>query len=59
LVGKPDKKRPLGRPGSGQEDNIKIHLKKIENVKMGTEFSAHNKGQWQILAIKAIALRVP
>jgi hypothetical protein len=26
LVGKPDKKRLLGRSGSGQEDNIKIHL---------------------------------
>jgi hypothetical protein len=27
LVGKPQRKRPLGRPRRRLEDNIKIHLK--------------------------------
>jgi hypothetical protein len=29
LVGKPEGKRPLGRPGHTWEDNIKIDLRKI------------------------------
>jgi hypothetical protein len=30
LVGKPEGKRPLGRPRHGWEDNIKIDLKETE-----------------------------
>jgi hypothetical protein len=30
LVGKPDGKRPLGRPKHRQEDNIKIELQEVE-----------------------------
>jgi hypothetical protein len=30
LVGKPEGKRPLGRPSGGWVDNIKINLRKIE-----------------------------
>jgi hypothetical protein len=29
LVGKPEGKRPLGRPGRRREDNIKIDLQEI------------------------------
>jgi hypothetical protein len=29
LVGKPEGKRPLGRPRSRWVDNIKIHLKEV------------------------------
>jgi len=29
LVGKPKRKRPLGRPRSGWEDNIKMYLREI------------------------------
>jgi hypothetical protein len=29
LVGKPEGKRPLGRPGHGLEDNIKMDLREI------------------------------
>jgi hypothetical protein len=29
LVGKPEGKRPLGRPGSRWEDNIKIELQEV------------------------------
>jgi hypothetical protein len=30
LVGRPEGKRPLGRPGHTWEDNIKLHLREIE-----------------------------
>ena len=29
LVGKPDRKRPLGRPRRGWEDNIKMNLQEV------------------------------
>jgi hypothetical protein len=29
LFGKPEEKRPLGRPGHGWEDNIKMDLKRV------------------------------
>jgi hypothetical protein len=30
LVGKPERKRPLGRPGREWEDNIRMNLREIE-----------------------------
>jgi len=30
LVGKPESKKPLGRPKGGWEDNIKVNLKEVE-----------------------------
>jgi hypothetical protein len=33
LVGKPEGKRPLGRPRRGWEDNIKMDLKEVGNLK--------------------------
>jgi hypothetical protein len=30
LVGNPERKRPLGRPGRRWEDNIKVDLKEVE-----------------------------
>jgi hypothetical protein len=30
LVGKPERKRPIGRPRGRWEDNIKIYLREIE-----------------------------
>jgi hypothetical protein len=30
LVGKPEKKRPLGRPRRRWGDNIRMHLRKVE-----------------------------
>jgi hypothetical protein len=32
LVGKPDGKRPLGRPRHGWEDNIKMDLEEVGGV---------------------------
>ena len=38
LVGKPDGKRPLGRPRRRWEDNIKMNLQDVEGV-VGTGWS--------------------
>ena len=38
LVGKPEGKRPLGRPRHRWEDNIKMDLRKLEGV-VGTVWS--------------------
>jgi len=38
LVGKPERKRPLGRPRRRWEDNIKIDFRKWEEV-VGTGWS--------------------
>ena len=35
LVGKPDRKRPLGRPRRRWEDNIKMDLQEWEGVETG------------------------
>jgi hypothetical protein len=35
LVGKPEGKRPLGRPRHRSEDNVKMDLQEVEGV-MGT-----------------------
>jgi len=35
LVGKPEEKRPLGRPRRRWEDNIKMDLRKWEGVETG------------------------
>jgi hypothetical protein len=38
LVGKPEGKRPLGRPRRRWEDNIKMDFRKLEGV-VGTRWS--------------------
>ena len=35
LVGKPEGKRPLGRPRRRLEDNIKIYLREVGGVETG------------------------
>jgi hypothetical protein len=39
LVGKPEGKRPLGRPRCRWEDNIKMDLQKVGGGVVGTEWS--------------------
>jgi hypothetical protein len=46
LVGKPERKRPLGRPGHRWEDNIRLKLRGIWwGVVEWTHFS-QDKDQW-------------
>jgi hypothetical protein len=58
LVGKPDGKRPLGRPRRRWEDNIKIEL---QEVGWGIDWLdlAQNRDRWHAPANPVMNLRVP
>jgi hypothetical protein len=59
LVGKPEGKRPLGRPRNRWVDNIKIGLKKIEWGGMSWTELAQNRDQWRALVNTVMNLRIP
>ena len=58
LVGKPEGKRPLGRPRRRWEDNIKMGLRKWEGFEDWMEL-AQNRDRWQALVSTVRNLRVP
>jgi hypothetical protein len=58
LVGKPERKRPLGRPRHRWVDNIKIDLREIEWDGMDWIGLAENRDQWRALVNTAMNLRV-
>ena len=41
LVGKPEGKRPLGRPSCRWEDNIKMDLQEVGTCEYGDELSGY------------------
>jgi hypothetical protein len=59
LVGKPKRKRPLGRPRRRWVDNIKMDLGEIGWD--GSEWNelAQDKDQWRALVNMVMNLRVP
>jgi hypothetical protein len=59
LVGKPKRKRPLGRPRRRWEDNIKMDLQEI-GVGCGDWLeSAQERDRWRTLVSTVKNLRVP
>jgi hypothetical protein len=58
LVGKPEGKRPLGRPRRRWEDNIRIDQREIWGG-MGWIYLAQNRDQWKALVNTVMNLRVP
>jgi hypothetical protein len=56
LVGKPEGKRPLGRPRHRWEDNIKIDL---QEVGMDWIKLAQDRDRWWALVNAVMNLRVP
>jgi hypothetical protein len=58
-VGKPEGKRPLGRPRHMWVDNIKIDLREIEWDAMDWINLAQNRNQWRDLVNTVMNLRVP
>jgi len=59
LVGKPEGKRPLGRPRSRWEDNIKVDLQEVGcRVKDWIEL-AQDRDRWQALVNAVMNLWVP
>jgi hypothetical protein len=59
LVGKPERKRPLGRPRRRWLDNNKMDLGKIGRYGMDWIELAQDKDQWRALVNMVMNLRVP
>jgi hypothetical protein len=59
LVGKPEGKRPLGRPRRRWEDNIRMDLRKIGWSDLGWIDLAQDRDQWRTLVNTVMNLRVP
>jgi hypothetical protein len=59
LVGKPEGKRPLGRPRRRWVDNIKINLREIGWDGMDWIELAQDRDQWRDLVNTVMNLRVP
>jgi hypothetical protein len=59
LVGKPEGKRPLGRPRRRWEDNIRTDLREIRWEVMGWIRVAQDRDQWLALVNTIMNLLVP
>jgi hypothetical protein len=59
LVGKPEGRRPLGRPRRRWEDNIKMGLREIGFGAVDWIHWAQNGDRWRALVNTVMNLRVP
>jgi hypothetical protein len=59
LVGKPECKRPLGRPRCRWLDNIKMDLREIGSDGVDLIDLANVRDQWRALVNTVMNLRVP
>jgi len=59
LVGKPEGKRPLGRPGRRWEDNIKMDLQEVGGGFGDWMELAQDMDRWRALVSTVMNLRVP
>jgi len=58
-VGKPEVKRPLGRPRHRWENNIKMDLQEVGCGDMGWIDLAQDRDRWRALVNAVMKLRVP
>jgi hypothetical protein len=58
-VGKPEGKRPLGRPRRRWEDNIKKDLQEVEFWGMDWIELAEDRDRWRALVNAVMNIRVP
>jgi hypothetical protein len=59
LVGRPEGKRPLGRPRRRWEDNIKLDLREIRIDEANSIQLAQDRVQWWAFVNTVMNLRVP
>jgi hypothetical protein len=59
LVGRPEGKRPLGRPSCRWEDNIKLDLREIGIDWVNWIGLAQDRVQWRAFVNIVLNLRVP
>ena len=59
LMGKPEEKKPLGRPRSRWEDNIKMDLQEVGCWRMDWIGLAQDRVRWRALVNAVMNLRVP
>ena len=59
LVGKPEGKRPLGRPRRRWEDNIKMDLQEVERDRGDWMELAQDRDRWRVLVGTVRDFRVP
>jgi len=59
LVGKPERKSPLGRPNHRWEDNIKMDLREVGCESMDWVELAQDTDRWRALVNAIMNLRVP
>ena len=59
LVGRPEGKRPLGRPRSRWEDNIKMDLQEVGGSCADWMELAQDRDRWRALVSTLMTYRVP
>jgi hypothetical protein len=59
LVGKPEGKRPLGRPSCRWEDNIKMDVEEVGGGRGDWMELAQDRDKWRALVSMVKNLRVP
>jgi hypothetical protein len=59
LVGKPEGKRPLGRPRCRWKDNIKMDLQEVGCGGMDWIVLAQDRDRWRALVIAVTSVSIP